>query len=104
MSTQETISVVALGPENDEERSQWLEALGRVIDSNAYCLGREVEAFEQQVSRTTYATDAAALEPFLEQIGTEAEEEDEADGGDEEEPEPAAELAEELPGAEEDAP
>ena len=46
------LSVVALGPEDDGEREEWLRALARVIDSNAYCLGAEVTAFEQQVCET----------------------------------------------------
>lgn len=45
----ERISMVALGPENDEERSEWLEALARTIDRRAFCLGAEVNDFEQQV-------------------------------------------------------
>ena len=43
-----SISMVALGPDDAEQRAAWIEALTRTIDSNAYCLGREVEAFEER--------------------------------------------------------
>lgn len=42
------ISMVALGPDDDAERQQWLDAIAGVIDSNAYCLGEAVARFEER--------------------------------------------------------
>ena len=44
-----TISIVALGPDDDVEAAEWLEALERTIRARAYCLGAEVTGFEEQV-------------------------------------------------------
>ncbi|MCI0650937.1 MAG: DegT/DnrJ/EryC1/StrS family aminotransferase [Planctomycetes bacterium] len=49
MSATNRISAVALGPDDRAEREEWLAALARVIDANAYCLGPEVAAFEAKV-------------------------------------------------------
>lgn len=38
--------MVALGPEDAEERAAWLDALARTIDRTAFCLGSEVTEFE----------------------------------------------------------
>ncbi|MFN0060800.1 MAG: DegT/DnrJ/EryC1/StrS family aminotransferase [Planctomycetota bacterium] len=43
------IPMVALGPDDAAERAEWITALTRTVDTNAYCLGAEVTAFEQQV-------------------------------------------------------
>lgn len=43
------ISMVALGPEDAAERTQWIEALARVVDHHGYCLGREVEELEERM-------------------------------------------------------
>ncbi|MGE3165432.1 MAG: DegT/DnrJ/EryC1/StrS family aminotransferase [Planctomycetota bacterium] len=48
MSTN-AISMVALGPDEADEREEWLAALGSVIDRSAFCLGSEVEEFEREV-------------------------------------------------------
>ena len=41
--------MVALGPDDEAEREEWLQALASVVDRNAYCLGAEVEALEAEV-------------------------------------------------------
>ena len=44
------VQPVALGPEDDAERIEWMNALSRVIDNRSFCLGAEVEAFEREVA------------------------------------------------------
>jgi len=44
------ISMVALGPDDSIERAEWLSALERTIDSNAFCLGGEVTEFEARAA------------------------------------------------------
>ncbi len=43
------ISIVAVGPDDDAEEAAWLAALERTLKKRAFCLGPEVESFEQQV-------------------------------------------------------
>ncbi len=43
-----SISMVALGPDDLEERAEWLTALERTVDATAFCLGNEVTNFEAQ--------------------------------------------------------
>jgi len=38
--------MVAVGPDDEAERSEWLAALARAIDQSSFCLGPAVEAFE----------------------------------------------------------
>ena len=38
--------MVAVGPDDADERAAWLEALSSAIDANSYCLGAAVDAFE----------------------------------------------------------
>ncbi len=38
--------MVAVGPDDEAEKSAWLKALGEAIDSSSYCLGSEVGKFE----------------------------------------------------------
>ena len=49
MSHDNPIQMVALGPDDDAERDEWIAALTRVVDSRAFCLGSEVDALERQV-------------------------------------------------------
>lgn len=46
MSTKERIRMVAVGPDDESEKSAWLDALSEAIDSSSYCLGSAVEKFE----------------------------------------------------------
>ena len=48
MSDQSKIHMVAVGPDDDQEKRAWLAALEQVIDQNGYCLGKPVEEFESQ--------------------------------------------------------
>ncbi|MEM7164268.1 MAG: DegT/DnrJ/EryC1/StrS family aminotransferase [Planctomycetota bacterium] len=43
------IQMVALGPDDEAERQEWIAALTRVVDTGAFCLGPEVTALERQV-------------------------------------------------------
>lgn len=43
--------MVALGPDDAEERQEWIDALTRVVDTGAFCLGAEVTALERQVEQ-----------------------------------------------------
>lgn len=71
--------MVALGPEDDAEREEWLSALARVIDRTAFCLGSEVEALEHEAQEllgvsaafgVSNGTDALRLS--LQAVGVEA--------------------------------
>lgn len=42
--------MVALGPDDAEERAEWQTALTRVVDSRAFCLGTEVNELEARVA------------------------------------------------------
>ncbi len=42
----QTISMVAVGPDDDAERQEWLEAIASAIDDRSFCLGSAVETFE----------------------------------------------------------
>ncbi len=57
----EQIPSVALGPDDDAERREWQQALARVIERNAYCLGPEVAAFEKQVAEALGVRHAIGL-------------------------------------------
>lgn len=48
MSDQSKIHMVAVGPDDDQEKRAWLKALEQVIDQNGYCLGKSVEEFESR--------------------------------------------------------
>jgi len=43
------VPIVAVGPDDDDERAAWREALDGVIAKNAYCLGAAVDDFEARV-------------------------------------------------------
>ena len=42
------IRMVAVGPDDEQEKQAWLNALEQVIDNNGYCLGKSVEDFESR--------------------------------------------------------
>ncbi len=46
-----SISMVAVGPDDDAEKAEWLSALERTIDTGGYCLGPEVAALEEEAAR-----------------------------------------------------
>ncbi len=55
------IPPVAVGPDDDAERAEWIAALTQVIDDNAYCLGAAVEAFEREVQEALDVPHAIGL-------------------------------------------
>ena len=55
------IPSVAVGPDDDAERAEWIAALTQVIDDNAYCLGAAVEAFEREVQEALDVPHAIGL-------------------------------------------
>ena len=48
MNDQPRIQMVAVGPDDEQEKNLWLDALESVIDANGYCLGDAVERFESR--------------------------------------------------------
>ena len=42
------ISMVAVGPDDESERQQWLDAIAEVIDDRSFCLGKSVVEFEER--------------------------------------------------------
>ena len=46
MEEHSRIRMVAVGPDDEQEKQAWLAALEQVIDNNGYCLGKSVEDFE----------------------------------------------------------
>lgn len=53
--------MVALGPDDDQERSEWHAALSSVIDRTAFCLGPEVDQFEREVKELLDVHDAIGV-------------------------------------------